>query len=189
MNTPDMTAQDIEHYLALLGQELEALGIARPVRLLMIGGGFMLTQIGNRKYTKDVDVVLFERDDFFDTGDYQVFRSAIHYVAQDVGLDLKWLSDNITDFVIMSGFVPKGKLWRKFGKLLYVYIPSAEFILAHKLGAGRDKDEGDIRALLKKLRVKTRDKAIQIFEKYIPDEDMRQESNIEEMLRLFFPDG
>ena len=38
-----LTAQDIEDYLAELGQELQNAGITQPVRLLMVGGAYMLT--------------------------------------------------------------------------------------------------------------------------------------------------
>jgi hypothetical protein len=48
--------QDIINALKLLGEELEALHIVHPVRVLLIGGGYMLTQIGNRTFTEDVDV-------------------------------------------------------------------------------------------------------------------------------------
>lgn len=52
-----MQAQDIEMYLADLGQELQDLGVEDPVRILMIGGAFMLTQLDNRSTTDDVDVL------------------------------------------------------------------------------------------------------------------------------------
>ncbi len=53
-----MNAQDIEDYLAELGQELARLGIQAPFRILMVGGAYMLTQVGNRKTTRDIDVLL-----------------------------------------------------------------------------------------------------------------------------------
>ncbi len=36
-----MQAQDIEHYLADLGQALAELGQQPPLRLLLVGGAFM----------------------------------------------------------------------------------------------------------------------------------------------------
>ncbi len=53
-----MQAQDIERSLATLGQELQNLGVHKSIRLLLIGGAFMLTEIGNRPATNDVDVLL-----------------------------------------------------------------------------------------------------------------------------------
>lgn len=39
-----MQHQDIEHHLILLGEELQELGLKKPIRLLLIGGAFMITQ-------------------------------------------------------------------------------------------------------------------------------------------------
>ena len=38
-----MEAQEIEAHLADLGHELQKLGVEEPVRILMVGGAFMLT--------------------------------------------------------------------------------------------------------------------------------------------------
>lgn len=37
-----MQAEDIEHYLAELGAELKNRGLKKPVRILLIGGAYML---------------------------------------------------------------------------------------------------------------------------------------------------
>lgn len=39
-----MQRQDIEHNLTLLGEELQELGLQKPIRLLLIGGAYMITQ-------------------------------------------------------------------------------------------------------------------------------------------------
>ncbi|HEX4208508.1 MAG TPA: hypothetical protein VHZ51_30735 [Ktedonobacteraceae bacterium] len=41
-----MDAKDIERYLSLLGEELQAIGVQEPIQLLLVGGGYMLTQVG-----------------------------------------------------------------------------------------------------------------------------------------------
>jgi hypothetical protein len=43
-----MDAEDIERYLSLVGAELQAMNMQEPIQLLLIGGGYMLTQIHNR---------------------------------------------------------------------------------------------------------------------------------------------
>ncbi len=48
-----MQAQEIEVHLAELGQELQNLGVQQPVRILLVGGVFMLTQLHNRSTTND----------------------------------------------------------------------------------------------------------------------------------------
>ena len=50
-----MDAKDIERYLSLVGAELQAMKVQRPIQLLLIGGGYMLTQVCNRTVTGDID--------------------------------------------------------------------------------------------------------------------------------------
>ncbi len=180
-----MQKQDIEHNLSLLGEQLEELGIQTTIRLLMIGGGFMLTQIGNRATTDDVDM-LVDIDDPMHSGDYRIFRNAVNFVAHDAKLSHAWLSDNIGDFLRIAGPVPRGKLWRRFGRCLDVYVPPQSFILAHKLVAGREKDEEDIRALLERLRITKRAQAQKILDKYIVNRDIQESEEVQRKLNRFF---
>lgn len=182
-----MHAQDIEHNLSLLGEQLEELGVQTLFRLLMIGGGFMLTQVGNRTFTDDVDVLVWDRDILYDTDDYRIFRNAARFVAYDEHISESWLSDNISDFLENAGPVPRGRLWRKFGRYLSVYIPPKEYIFAHKLVAGREKDLRDIEALKGELKITTRKKAQRIVDKYIVNRDIQQHSNLRRMLDRYFP--
>lgn len=152
---PLMDKEQIIQNLKLLGEELEALQLTQPARLLMIGGGYMLTQIGNRPFTEDVDV--FTSLDKY-SEDYRRFRSAIHFIADDTHVSQKWVTDNIGDFMEILGPVPEGKLWLKHG-LLEVYIPEPQYILLLKLIAGRNKDLQDIRPLCRKLRLMKREQA------------------------------
>jgi hypothetical protein len=181
-----MQKDDIERNLALLGEQLEELGIQTPIRLLMIGGGFMLTQIGNRETTDDVDVLVFGIDDPMNSEDYRIFRNAVHFVAFDAHLKDAWLSDNIGDFLKLAGTVPRGKLWRRFGRYLEVSIPPLSYILALKLVAGRRKDEEDIRALLQRLRITKRQQAQKILDKYITNKDIQESEGVQEKLGRFF---
>jgi len=179
--------QDIEHNLSLLGSQLEELGIQRTIRLLLIGGGFMLTQIGNRATTDDVDVLVQDINDPQHSDDYRIFRNAVHFVAHDAGLSDSWLSDNIGDFLRMAGPVPKGKVWRRFGRYLEVSIPPRSFILAHKLVAGRGKDREDTKALLHRLHITTRQQAQEIVDTYITNKDIQESEGVQETLDDFFP--
>jgi hypothetical protein len=180
-----MQKQDIEHNLSLLGEQLEELGIQTSIRLLMIGGGFMLTQIGNRLTTDDVDV-LVDIADPMHSEDYRIFRNAVHFVAHDAHLDNAWLSDNIGDFLRIAGPIPRGKLWRRFGRYLEVYIPPQSFILAHKLIAGREKDEKDIQALFQRLHITKRQQAQKILDKYITNKDIQDSEGVQETLDDLF---
>ncbi len=180
-----MEKQDIEHNLSLLGEQLEELGCHSPIRLLLIGGGFMLTQIGNRQTTDDVDV-LVDIDDPMHSEEYRIFRNAVRFVAYDVGLSDSWLSDNIGDFLRMAGPIPRGKLWRQFGRYLSVSVPPQSFILAHKLIAGRGKDREDTKALMRRLRIAKREQAQKIVDKYITNKDLQESEGVQKTLDDFF---
>src|SRR5579885_1203710 len=76
-----MQAQEIEAYLAQLGQELADRGVEQPVRMLLIGGAFMLTQVHNRLTTDDVDVFFKDIEDTTVSPLYQQCRAAIRAIA------------------------------------------------------------------------------------------------------------
>ena len=71
-----MQAQDIITYFAELGQELQNLGVQHPVRILLIGGAYMLTQVHNRPTTNDVDVLLKDIDDTTTSPLYRAFQAS-----------------------------------------------------------------------------------------------------------------
>jgi len=182
-----MNAAEIEHALALLGEQLQELGLQKPIRLLMIEGAFMLTQTGSRRTTEDIDVRVQSISDPQYSDDYRIFKNAVRFVAYDTGFPQAWLSDTMSDFLPLAGPVPQGKRWRTFGPLLSVYVPPKSYILAHKLLAGRGKDLPDIRTLLSELRIHTRQQAQKMVKKYITNEDLRQAQTLQKMLTIFFP--
>lgn len=179
-----MDSNQIEQYLSMLGEELQKQGVKQPVRLLLIGGAFMLTQIHNRHSTNDIDVLLKDTEDP-QSPMYRTFKSAVRTVAANNNLSTKWLNDVIGDFLRDAGEVPKGKLWKKFSGI-EVYLPPKEYILAHKLLAGREKDENDILALSQQLKIKTRAQAQKLVEKYIPDKQLHQLHDLDNTLDRFF---
>lgn len=103
-----LNARDIEAYLAELGQELQHAGVAQPVRLLMVGGAYMLTQIGNRPSTKDVDVLLEDIPDPSASPLYLPLQSAVRAVAARHGLPLNWVNDVIGGALRNYGPPPDG---------------------------------------------------------------------------------
>src|SRR5258708_13537089 len=107
-----MQKQDIEHNLSLLGSQLDELGMQTTIRLLMIGGGFMLTQIGNRATTDDIDVLVKDISDPQHSDDYRIFKNAVHFVAHDARLSDSCLSDNIADFLRMPRPPPQMQIYR-----------------------------------------------------------------------------
>jgi hypothetical protein len=181
-----MRARDIETYLADLGQELHQIGLQQPVRLLLIGGAFMLTQLHSRRATNDVDVLLIDVDDPTTSPLYQTFKAAVRAVANRNRLPVAWMNDLLGDFLRDTTRVPRGTLWRTYA-LLEVYVPEAEYILALKLLAGRPKDRGDIQLLCRQLHVGTRLQAQQIVDRYIPDQHVQQLNHLDMTLSTLFP--
>jgi hypothetical protein len=180
-----MQAEEIETHLAELGQELQEMGLQRPIRILLVGGAFMLTQIRNREATDDIDVLLKDIKDSTTPWLYQTFKAAIRSIARKDNLSEIWLNDVIGDFLRGLGNVPEGKLWRTFDKL-EVYLPPEEYLLALKLLANRPKDQGDILALIRQLKIQTREQAQRLIDRYIPDKQLQQMNNVEDTLSDLF---
>ncbi len=179
-----MNASDIERYLLLVGEELQAMEVSEPIRLLLVGGGYMLTQIHNRTATGDIDTVWLSPEIYADSEIYRLFKAAVRFVADDEGLAADWLNINASGFVRAAGPLPKRKLWKKFA-VLHVYLPPQDFILAFKLIAAREKDQNDIEALFGILGIDTREKAQKILDKYIKQE-IQKDNHVASKLDAFF---
>jgi hypothetical protein len=173
--------KEIETYLDQLGQELRRLNIQYPVRVLLIGGAFMLLQIKNRRTTDDVDVLLKDEDPAIS----QIFKSSVRVVANKNRLRGNRLNDMMADFLRDVGSVPEGILWRRYGSL-EIFLPPREYILALKLLAGRQKDREDIIALSQQLKIQTREQAQRLVDQYIPDKQLQQMNNVDGTLDEFF---
>jgi hypothetical protein len=100
-----MDAPEIEARLADLGQELQAAGVGHPIRILVVGGAHMLTQLHNRCSTRDVDVVLKDIDDPSTSPLYPAIQAAVRAVAQQHSLPATWLNDVISDALRAQGVV------------------------------------------------------------------------------------
>jgi hypothetical protein len=181
-----MQAQDIERYLADLGQQLQHMGIGQPVRILMIGRAFMLTQFHNRPATNEVEVLLKEVDNPATSPLYQTFKVAVRTVAIRHQLPLSWMNDVMEDFLRDSSVIPPGCLWRTYGPL-EVYIPPAAYILALKLLAGCLEDRADIEILCQQVGIRTRTQAQQVVNRYIPNRHIHQLHDLDQTLTMLFP--
>ena len=60
-----MRAHEIEHYLAELGAALQSQGITKPVRLLPIGGAYMMLLANAPRTTDDIDICWLEEGEGF----------------------------------------------------------------------------------------------------------------------------
>jgi hypothetical protein len=175
-----MDSTQIEHALGFLGQKL--VEMQTNVAIILLGGAFMVTQIGNRKSTQDIDVVIATND----RHTYQTIKQAIQLVANEKHLPSTWMNDDVTIIVDQIGKPKTPRLWKIFSNLS-VYIPELEYILALKLFSGRPQDDRDIHALSQRLHVHTQEHAWSIVHVYIPAAQLalRSEKTVQAINRCF----
>jgi hypothetical protein len=84
--------------------------------------------------------------------------------------------------------IPKGTLWKRLGPL-HIYVPSKTYILALKILAGRKKDIEDSKVLLQHVKVKTRQQARRLLDRYVsPAAQATNAEDIEHALQELFPE-
>lgn len=171
-----MQAEDIESYLAELGAELKSRGINKPVRILIIGGAYMLIHEHSLRKTEDIDVFWLDGDSFQQLR--RTLGECVSTITKRHALRPDWF--NYLSQILMQNdiLIPHGKLWKQYGPL-HIHIPPREYILALKIMAGRDKDLADCAILLPQTNIKTREQARQLLNRYILPE--AQESHIEQI--------
>ena len=106
-----MEKRDIERYLSEPGHELSQLGIQQSVRILIIGGTFMLEQVGNRSLTEDVDVLFKDIQDRRTSSLYQTISQAVKAIGVRNSLEDAWLNDGFSHILRTIGGIPEGPLW------------------------------------------------------------------------------
>lgn len=181
-----MEDQDIELYFQDLGDELEAQGFAEPVRIMVVGGVFMLLTLKNRKSTEDIDVVLMDMEDTTNPSPQsKAFQGAVRAVARRHGLKRKWMNDDVAYFIRDMAPEPEASLWRIYKKL-HVYLPAKAYIFALKIMVFRQKDLNDVEALLKELEITTREQAQAIVDHFVPDQRWQTEYQLEDTLDELF---
>jgi len=180
-----MREQDIDRYLTQLGQALDNLGIHQPVRILIIGGTFMLTQIRNRSITEDIDVIFTDIVDRRASPIYQAISQATKAIAIRDNLREDWFNDGMSRLLRVMGDIPEGSLWKRYG-VLEVHLPPAGYILTLKLLSYRDKDKDDIEALCRLLQIGTREQAQNMINTYVPDTSTHDIFRLDETLEKLF---
>lgn len=158
-----MDSAQIDTCLHALDEELGHHAIRKPVRLMVVGGVYMLFFLRNRASTKDVNVVPL---DFPDTThpnkETKAFRSAVNAVAKKYQLRRNWMNDVVAAFIPPPGPLT---LWRAYTHL-HVYVPQADYMLVLKLLAGRQRDMEDIAALGQCLGIQTREHIQALVDRY-----------------------
>ena len=102
------------------------------------------------------------------------------------GLAKDWLNDEAAEYYYDDAPQPDVTFWRSFGEVLYVYLPTPEYMFATKIAAYRPKDENDIKALIKDLNMKNRTQAKAIIDRFLLPQ-AQEFWEVEENLDTLFP--
>lgn len=179
-------AQEILAYLEALAHELTRLGVKQPYHILISGGAFMLLQ-GQRRTTDDIDFATItpahqlqmgqvfrttvqRRGEVATRGSQGVFSQAVEAVAEAYGLPEDWINDESAIYMYDDAPGADIYLWQSWASVLYVYLPTAEYVFALKVTAYRRKDREDCKMLLRSLGIQTPEQARALIDRYIlPD--------------------
>lgn len=165
-----MNKRDVEKYLRMVGRELQKEG--PTFEILLLGGAAMLIEVKNRDSTQDVDTYFLP--------DFLAITKAAAIVAGREGLPDGWLNAAAAGFTYSFIRQPERKLWKKFPGL-NVYNASLDYLFVTKMMALRLKDEANIMALAKKLRISKRKDALLLMEKYVQKDYIEVLDEIEEL--------
>lgn len=166
-----MNAQEIQHYLHLLGSELDQRGVTGEI--VLVGDAIMLLVIGSRQVTKDIDA-------YFATQP-QAIRDAAAVIAQREHLSPNWLNDAVKGFFYTQ---PPLSLWLDVPGLR-VYTAAPEYVLAMKTAAGRPEDVPDIQALAAHLGLTQASDILTIVTRYIPKSQLTPKAQY--LIQSLFP--
>ncbi|MFL5696696.1 MAG: hypothetical protein ACJ797_06265, partial [Ktedonobacteraceae bacterium] len=134
--------------------------------------------------TKDIDIFWLDEDGFQRA--YAPLRESIQVIKKKHDLDADWLNYLAQMLLYDEVVVPDGKLWKRFGPL-HVFVPEVEYILALKITAGRQKDLEDCAILLAKTKIRRRQQAQQLLDRYIsPGGQQRNAESIDNALNQLF---
>lgn len=200
-------AQQIIAYLEELAQVLVNLGVTSQFHMLVPGGAYMLLQ-NRRRSTEDIDFALIASP-HDQVGSSEVFRAvvqrsevsrreslvpfaqefkeAVSIIAQRHRLPVDWLNDESAVYLYDDAPQAEVFFWRAFREVLFIYLPTAEYVLALKIAAWRPKDENDIQMLLSELHIENREQAQAIVSTFLlPDAQAFWE--VDDHLDILFPE-
>jgi len=149
-----LNRNEMQKYLGMLGHELQDRGVTGEI--VLAGGAVMLLVINNRETTKDIDAYFGQHP--------ELIRSVAKEIAVREGLREDWLNDGVKGFFYGN---PPQILWADYPGLK-VYTVHPEYLFAMKAHSGRDSDRDDLMALIKHLKLKNAEEALNIVERYIP---------------------
>lgn len=199
-------SKQVVQYLEELAQTLADLQVTTPFHILITGGAYMLLQ-QKRRSTLDIDFAIIKSPrtarpkKVFRTTIQKIevsrrtstapfaseFKQAVGMVAQrHQNLLDDWLNDEAAVYFYDDAPRAEVTFWRSFEDILFVYLPTMEYILATKIAAYRPKDADDIQLLIRDLHIRTREQAKTIVDKFLLP-DAQEFWEVEEKLEILFP--
>lgn len=198
--------KQIIQYLEELAKALADLQVTNPFHILITGGAYMLLH-KKRRFTLDIDFAIIESPPR--ARPKKVFRTTIQRIEvsrrtstvpfavefkQAVGMvaqrhrDLldDWLNDEAAVYFYDDAPHAEVTFWRSFEDIVYVYLPTMEYMLATKIAAYRPKDADDIQLLIRDLNIRTREQLKAIVDKFLLP-DAQEFWEVEEKLDILFP--
>lgn len=151
-----LSKEEIIKYFGLLNDELKIRN--ENGEIIICGDAALILMYNARSSTKDIDALYKPK---------QKINEIIKNFSQKYHLESDWLNDSAKVF-----FAPtmKTKIYKKYSNLT-VKCFDTESLLALKLTSARDltNDENDAITLMKNLKLKNVDEALNIIEKHIPE--------------------
>ena len=198
------SAKQVIVYLEDLARELIQLGIRVEYHFLFVGGAYMLLQ-NNRRSTEDIDFALIASQRrprpnkaFRTTVQHgsiasrrsavpgaAIFKQAAATVAARYNLPVDWMNDEVAGYLYEDAPNVEVVFWRSFQNVLFVYLPTREYIFATKVAAYRRKDAKDIQVLIRELNIRTREEAQAIIDAVLLPEAQQFYEIPKKLKRLF----
>lgn len=108
-----MNSQEIEQYLKELGLELQNRGIKKPIRVMVIGGAYMLLLANSPRPTDDIDFFWLDKDVFqpsFSQETFNILMDCLQVVTEKYMLEEGWFNYFAQMLMIDDVLVPNSKL-------------------------------------------------------------------------------
>lgn len=197
-------SQQISTYLEDLALELQKLNVTVQFHILVMGGAYMLLQ-QQRRSTEDIDFALLASQ--HEVQPNQVFRTmvqrgeiasrvssipgasefkeAVATVAERYQLPPDWMNDEAAVYLYDDAPGADVYLWRTFREILFVYLPTMEYVFATKIAAYRRKDFKDIQILMSELDIHSREDAQRVIDAFLLP-DAQQFWEVEKKLKRLF---
>jgi hypothetical protein len=149
----------------LLADNLELKGVIGHI--YVIGGAAMILAYDARRITRDINA-LFEPD--------TAVTAAVREIAHKQGWPETWLNNQASAFVSRT---PGNGSVAFDHPYLQVLVTPADHLLAMKVLAARSvRDSDDIRALIKRLGLRTPKEVFEVVSRFFPDETLPQRSKL-----------